>query len=146
MSGVSRTSTPCCSFASTAPSQKPVKTSSHDAPPLMRSAGVKMPFDVDGAVRRGFLGVRDDHLAEVDFGLDRVRGHHPELDEVVEVGELVQPRELVDVVDRKRDAVARRDLQQRAGRTAPSRCTCSSIFGERRRHGDKAAPGRVESG
>ena len=31
------------SVASTAPSQKPVNTSSHDAPPLIRSAGVKMP-------------------------------------------------------------------------------------------------------
>ena len=69
-------------------------------------------LDVDGSVRRGLLGVGDDHLAEVDLGVDRVRGHHPELDEVIEVGELVEPREILFVVGGQRDAVAFRDLEE----------------------------------
>ena len=58
-----------------------------------------------------------------------MRRHHPELDEVVEVAEAVQLGERVDVVRGSVDPVAIRDLEQRRGRTAPSRCTCSSIFG-----------------
>jgi hypothetical protein len=42
-----------------------------------------------------------------------VRGHDPQLDEVVEVGEGVEAGEIVDVVGRQLQVVARGDLQQR---------------------------------
>ena len=42
MSGVSRTSTPCSSRASSAPSQYPPKISSQEIPREIRSAGEKI--------------------------------------------------------------------------------------------------------
>jgi hypothetical protein len=72
-------------------------------------------LEVDRAVRRGLGRVRHDDLAEVGLGPDRARRHHPELEEVLEVGELVEARELVDVVDGQLDAVAPRDVEELTG-------------------------------
>ena len=115
-----------------APSQKPVNTSSHDAPVRTRSAGREDALDVDRAVRGRLRGVVDDDLAEVDVGPDRVRGHDPELDEVVEVAELVERRRArrLGRGRQRRTPLRRGDARAApAARTVPSRWTCSSIFG-----------------
>ena len=101
MSGVSRTSTPVVSFAS---SRAVAEAGEHLVPRRAAARPVRPgedPLDVDRAVRGRLLRVRHHDLAEVDLGPDDVRGHHPELDEVVEVAELVELGELVDVVRRQ---------------------------------------------
>jgi len=65
---------------------------------------------------RGRLGRVVDHdLPEVALLLQRVRRQGPDLDEVLEVAEVVEPREALDRFGRKRVVVPARDLEQGLG-------------------------------
>ena len=77
------------------------------------------PLEVDGAVRRGLGRVVDDHLAEVRLRLQRVRREDPDLDEVAEVGELV---ELLRVPRPCRRAARSRSGARSRAASARARC------------------------
>src|SRR6266508_1405467 len=82
-------------------------------------AGREDALDVDGAERRRLGRVVDHDTPEVLGGSQAVRGEDPDLDEVPEVGELVEPGQPFHRVRRQGLAVTAGDLQQRGGPDRP---------------------------
>ena len=76
--------------------RRPRRSSSQVQPRRDALGRAEDPLEVDGAVGRRLGRVVDDHLAEVRLLLERVRRQDPDLDEVAEVGELVERGEALD--------------------------------------------------
>ena len=70
-------------------------------------------FDVDRAVRGCLTRIVDDDLAEVPLALERIGREDPDLDEMPEVAEVIEGRELVLGIDRQGVVVTASDLEQR---------------------------------
>ncbi len=87
------------------------------------------PLEVDAAAcALGLLRIVDDDLSEVGGGPQRVRGQHPDLDEVREVAEAVERFEVVGqrIVVPLRDRSQRLRAAPRHRLAVPSRWTWSS--------------------
>lgn len=88
-------------------------------------------FQVDRPVTGRLGRVVGHNLAEVALGPQRPGGHPPHLQEMREVAEPVDLLQLAGRGGGQRDTVALAISSSVAGRTVPSRWTCSSIFGNR---------------
>ena len=96
---------------------RPVAVAGVDLVPVDAAPGAfgrrEDALDIDGTVRGRLARVVDDDLAEVLVAPERIRREHPDLDEVPEVAEVIEGRELLLGIDRQGVVVAARDLEQR---------------------------------